>query len=109
MEQIVIIILLLMLAIIFLAVALKNLLNIPKLKSFKMIDFESIIEIIAKDPDFSKSLYTFMAITFATILILLLFGVEIIEIGIAFLFYFVFLGFVYAFLRPRSQWVRSGA
>jgi hypothetical protein len=67
-----------------------------------MIDPKSIIEIIAKDPDFPKSLYIFIGVTFFTILILLLIGIGIIEISIAFLIDFTLFGFTYAF--PRYSW-----
>ena len=89
----------LFLASIILLIAIKKFIDVFKSKSFKLIDPKSIIEIIAKDPDFPKSLYTFIGITFFTILILLLFGIGIIEISIAFLIFFLILGFTYPFPR----------
>ena len=97
----------LFLASIILLIALKKFIDIFKSKSFKMIDPKSIIEIIAKDPDFPKSLYTFIAITFFTILILLLIGIGIIEISIAFLIDFTLFGFTYAFPRYRRNGLES--
>ena len=94
----------LFLASIIFLIAIKKFIDIFKSKSFKMIDLESIIEIIPKDPDFPKSLYIFIGVTFFTILILLLIGIGIIEISIAFLIDFVLFGFTYAF--PRYSWAQ---
>jgi len=97
----------LFLASIIFLIAIKKFIDIFKSKTFKMIDPKSIIEIIAKDPDFPKSLYTFIAITFFTILILLLIGIGIIEISIAFLIDFTLFGFTYAFPRYRRNGLES--
>ena len=97
----------LFLASIIFLIVIKKFIDIFKSKTFKMIDPKSIIEIIAKDPDFPKSLYTFIAITFFTILILLLIGIGIIEISIAFLIDFTLFGFTYAFPRYRRNGLES--